>query len=307
MAMISNFMKGLFVSGLIVGTLAACDDGDVTDATDAATTAETTEGTTAPPPPFAPYQVAMDSSVGFKASTEEGKFGSVVPWSVDGESTPTSIDIIIYDERFEATQNIEFVCSLKLVASSAPDGHYIDFKFNLGSGEVDYHHFGYTMKSGAFTVENAPFQTQAGEIAGCLDKNFDAMVWGDDFGALFAEQDWGLSWGDMAAEISKNFDATEDDPDNDWDTYDLYNGGYIIGGSNQASAYVGTGPIFYTYGYAADSEMALIPTEDEANPYERLLGNEMIPPEDGKPLSGVMQVRGAYIWFAKPLLLGVQQ
>jgi hypothetical protein len=306
MAKNSSLVMGLLAGGLIMGTLAACDNN--TDVpTDDIVTTEPPVTTEKPIEYFKPYQVALDSSVGYEADKDPTKFGKVVDWEIDGEKNPSTIDVVVYDERFEATQNIAFVCSLKLIPGEKPDGHYTDFEFDLGSGKKQYHHFGYTMASGKFKVENAPFQTQAGEIAGCMDKLFDPMIWGDDFGALFAEQDWGLYWGNMASEIEANFEKATDDPADDWDTYDLYNNGYIIGGSNMASAYVGQGPIFYTFGYAVDDKMALIPTENVDNPYERLLGGEMIPPNDGKPKSGVMQVRAAYYWFAKPLLLGVQQ
>lgn len=302
-------MKSIF-SGLLVGafaaSFAACggkDDEESDTDTETGETGETGETDEPEPDYFEPWLVDVDGVFAYDAGTD-----TIRSFFVDGAEVPSALNIVIYDERIQSTSNIEFACSLELVPTGTPASGTHAFDGILDSGG-SYNHWGMTLKSGEFEVRDAPFTTQSGTIEGCLTKELDPALWGDDFAALFEGQDWGIFVGDMAPEVGDEIEAGEDDPNNDYDLISLYDAGFVIGGSQSASEYEIRGEFYYSYGFAVDTNgWTLVDSGNEDDPFVRLAGADMIKTGEKNSASGVYQAQTVlFAWQAKPLLLGIQQ
>ncbi|MFT7520827.1 MAG: hypothetical protein ACI9MC_002978 [Kiritimatiellia bacterium] len=249
---------------------------------------------------FRPDYVYANTTFAYDASD-----GKAREWCSDDGLEPLAINVTMTDERYTDSGPAEYLCAMRLVpALDRSDVEEHLFSFDIGSGEVKYDHHGFTFESGSFTVEDYTYENANGDIiGGCLSRTYDASKWGTDLAMLFEDQDWGMYVGEMASEIEALFADAVDDPADHVDAYDLYYGDYIFGGSQQASKYVGTGPLLYGLAYEVDSQWFLRLSHDEDDPYVRLKASTAVP-GNRSPATGIYSLYNYYVWRAGPLLVG---
>lgn len=265
---------------------------------------------------FEPNQVDVDGSFAFDPIT-----GTAVPYLDDeGELRDPEITLVVYSVDYASSQTRENACGLRLTPKPdlPPVVDWHAFTARLSGTDVDYRHYGMTLLRGEYDISD---YTRDDRILGCLEVQaesddlsdgrggFRTAVFGEDFAGLVGLQDWGVYVGAPSIEIANWLaNPDSDNPDDPTDLFSLNRDGYVLGGSQQASAHVGTQAFFYSTGLALDEDFALIETGDADDPFERLPAAAMLPIEGERPepaARGVYTVQSAlYIWQAKSLLLG---
>jgi hypothetical protein len=250
---------------------------------------------------FEPNQVAVSGTFAVDGATDEAR-----GWCGAEGEIPLSIDLIIYNASFASTGSAADVCAVRLVPDSgrAPLGEHL-FRAALTGSEVSYGHHGFTLTAGSFTAVDYRFESGIGTIGSCLARRYNSSRWGDDFGEVLEAQDWGLYVGEMSAEIDTAFsDPFNDDPSDPEDLYSLHSAGYVIGASQQASAYVGTQVFFAGLIYEVDDgDWTLVP--DGGTPYTRVRASTAVP-GTRNPSEAIYSISSyLYVWQAGPLLIGV--
>jgi len=242
-----------------------------------------------------PVNVSISGVVAYDSATN-----AYQGWcSAEGQA-PLAIDLLVYDALYESTSDLRYVCGLRLVADAETvSGRAHDFDFDFGSGSRSYTHYGLTLSSGQFTVQDRRFETSSGVVGGCLARSWDSRTWGSDIAGLFEDLDWGIYVGEAAPDVLDSLEDS-DDPLEDQDPWSLYGSGYLFGASTMTDGTVGSAPILYGLAYEADELWA--PVLDGDSELVRLRASTAVP-SVGRPATGLYSLSSVYIWRAEALLI----
>jgi len=253
-----------------------------------------------------PATFNISGSLGFDAETNTAR-SYFVGAEQPEERQPTMV-MRMEDARLATTNNLKYLCNMELTSTGGyvpPGAAYTFDREAMGIPTQTMDHYGVTWTVGNYEIVDAPFTAQAGPVEGCTSKYFDPAIYGDDIIARINERDWGLGWGNMETQVEGLLtDTRNDDPNSDYDIFDLNAAGLVCGGSQQTgenrTAYLAT------LGYAVDESWGTVDSGNEDDPVERIPCSEMeADAETGLPASGIYILRAYGNWNAG-FLLGVQ-
>lgn len=256
-----------------------------------------------PPPecdPFVPERISVDFTMAYDSVTDTGR-----SFFVEGTEVPPTLALLFQDARLQSTNNVAFACNIELSSAAGYNPVGGANTFDVADPAQTLDHYGVTWAQGNYQFADAPFQASGGNIDGCTAKYFDPAIYGDDVTTLLADRDWGAGWGTMETQIEGFMnDPQGDDPNSDYDLYDLHQTGYICGGSQKAGE--NTTGYLISYAFAVDDSWNQVPSGNDDDPNERLPCTAMEPDaETGKPTSGIYLSRSYGYWNAN-FLLGLQ-
>jgi len=276
-----------------------------------------------PPPECDPFEpgaprdggTSISATIGYDPDADVGRSWMVSTNEGDVESPPFAY-VTVTDNRYASTNNPLYRCR---VAMLAPEGgtlpaaageHELTTQASLSGGEDTrvYSWYEVTFESGNFTVEDAPQQTNGGVVAGCSEKYVDPATWPDGISGPIEAADWTFAWGDMAPVIAELIDdENNNDPNTDYDLYDLYQTGYVTGGGmGKPSAATPPWTAYYaSYAFALGEDWKTVDSGNEDDPDVRVPVGDMNPAE-GKPARGIYFVTSFNSWGSAFILLDQQ-
>jgi hypothetical protein len=281
-----------------VGGDCFCDPDDPTDPdcddSDTGTVTPTVD-------PFVPRTLSLEGT--FTYDGENDVFvDNVLP---DGSAFPSYIALEFMDARYEATQNNQFRCGLLLTPKEGDtiSGVFADFTYKLGSGPTNerFQHLMFQLVEDNFDVLNLPDpNASGGPIPGCIDVQNDSrrgfpQVFGDIVEWTLGST-WGVGMGNMAVDIQKAF---EDLPATS-ETRQLYDDGFIFGGTTQTVYESAEGPVdfklpgAYAFGFEVDEDFKVILDSNDNGTF--INESDVVIDATSRPKSGRYNVFPFYVF-----------
>lgn len=267
--------------------------------------------------PKVPDRVIVNAITAYDPATNAGRSWFVNSDTGDVEQNPYAV-FQVQAVRFETTNNPAFVCQMIAEVNQgttlpiAQETRSVTTQATLNGGEDtrDYPLNEFTFKSGEFTVEDFPITTQAGEVPGCNNDPdpgrwyVDPAQWPDGLDTPVSAADWRFGWSSEIAPVIEEI-ITQDnnnDPNDDYDRYDLYNSGFIAGaGMGKPSSDAQT--VYYAaLGFAVGDDWKAVESGNEDDPLVRLPASAMVPVE-GNPAAGIYDISSYNNWDAGFILL----